>query len=164
MPIKIKQTTWNLKPLFKSDNDPAMAEARKIVERESYKFINKWRDRADYLENPAVLRQALDEYENWLKFYGTDGKEGNYFHLRASQDQNSSKLKAKFNQVQEFSNKILNDIQFFLLRVSRIDIELQKKFLEFEGLKDYKHFLEKIFSESKYLLSEPEEKIMNLKV
>ncbi|MBU3924642.1 hypothetical protein KJ854_01765, partial [Patescibacteria group bacterium] len=85
MPIKIKQTTWNLKPLFKSDNDPAMAKERKIVERESYKFIDKWKDRADYLENPSVLKEALDEYEVWLRNYGTDGKEGNYFHLRTAQ-------------------------------------------------------------------------------
>lgn len=163
MPIKIKQTAWNLKPLFKSDNDSAMAKERITVERESYKFINKWRGRADYLENPAVLRQALDEYENWFRFYGTDGKEGNYFHLRASQDQNSSKLKAKLNQIQEFGNKILNDIQFFTLKIARIPANRQKEFLDSPDLKIYKHFLEKIFAESKYLLSEPEEKIMNLK-
>ncbi len=161
--LKIKQTVWNLKPLFKNDNDPAMAEARKIVERESYRFINKWRDRVDYLENPAVLAEALNEYEAWRRNYATDGKEGNYFNLRTAQDQNNPKLKAKFSKIQDFSNKILNDIQFFILKVARIDKALQGKFLEFPGLKEYRHFLEKIFAESKYLLSEPEEKIMNLK-
>lgn len=161
--IKAKQTTWNLKPLFKSDDDPAMADARKTVESESYKFINKWKDRKDYLNDPAVLKEALDEYEVWLRNYGTDGKEANYFQLRTSQDQNSPKLKAKFNQIQEFSNKIFNNIQFFPLRLARIDKDAQKKFLDFPGLRDYRHFLERIFAESKYLLSEPEEKIMNLK-
>ncbi|MBU4141477.1 M3 family oligoendopeptidase, partial [Patescibacteria group bacterium] len=105
----------------------------------------------------------LDEYEVWLRNYGTDGKEGNYFHLRTAQDQNSPKLKAKFNQVQEFSNKILNDIQFFTLKIARIPRNRQKVFLDYPDLKIYKHWLEKIFAESKYLLSEPEEKIMNLK-
>lgn len=161
--IKSKQTKWNLNPLFKSDNDPAMARERKKIERESYKFINKWKNRTDYLENPAVLKEALDEYEKWLRFCGTDGKEGAYFHLRTAQDQNSPKLKAKFNQVQEFGNKILNDIQFFNLKIARISPGRQKDFLEFPGLKIYKHWLEKVFREAKYLLSEPEERILNLK-
>ncbi len=161
--LKPKRTTWNLKPLFKNDNDSAMVEERKTVERESYKFINKWRDRTDYLENPKILKQVLDEYENWQRYYGTAGKEGNYFSLRTAQDQNNPKLKAKYNKIQDFSNKILNDIQFFTLRIARISSSRQKEFLDFPDLKNYKHFLEKIFAESKYLLSEPEEKILNLK-
>jgi oligoendopeptidase F len=40
---------------------------------------------------------------------------------------------------------------------------LQRQFLESACLKPYKHFLERIFTESRYLLSEPEEKILNLK-
>jgi oligoendopeptidase F len=161
--LKPKQTTWNLKPLFKGDNDPAMAEERKIVERESYKFINKWRDRADYLSNPKILKQALDEYENWQRYYGTAGKEGNYFSLRAAQDQNNPKLKARYNKIQDFSNRILNNIQFFTLKIARIPHNRQKEFLDSLDLKNYKHFLEKIFAESKYLLSEQEERILNLK-
>lgn len=163
MPIKSKQTTWNLKPLFKGDNDPAMAEERKKVERESYKFINKWKNRTDYLENPIILKDALDEYEAWWRKYGTGGDEEDYFFLRTCQDQNNYKLKAKLNKIQNISIKIGNDIQFFLIKVARIEKESQGKFLEYGGLKDYKHFLEKLFAESKYLLSEPEEKILNLK-
>ncbi len=161
--LKPKRTAWNLKPLFKSDNDPKMAEERKTVERESYKFINEWHDRTDYLENPEILKQALDEYENWQRYYGTAGKEGFYFLLRLEQDQSNVKLKAKASDIQDFSNKILNDIQFFTLKIAKIPLEKQKEYLELNELKKYKHFLEKIFSEAKYLLSESEEKILNLK-
>jgi oligoendopeptidase F len=79
------------------------------------------------------------------------------------QDQNNPDLKAKFNRIENFSKKIENDIQFFHLRIAKISRKYQKKFLEYDGLKDYKHFLERIFAESRYLLSEPEEKILNLK-
>ncbi|MCK4684743.1 MAG: hypothetical protein KAT44_07275, partial [Pirellulales bacterium] len=34
--------------------------------------------------------------------------------------------------------------------------------MKYEGLKKYKHFLEKLFAEAKYLLTEPEEKILTL--
>ncbi len=162
-PIQIKQTVWNLKPLFKGDNDPRMEENRRAVERKSYAFIDAWKDRTDYLEDPVVLRRALDQYEEWKRSYGTDGDEGYYFWLRTQQDQNDPKLKARYNKIEEFSKKIENDSQFFHLRIARIKPADQKKFLEHGSLEKYRHFLERIFAESRYHLSEPEEKIMNLK-
>ena len=157
------KTVWNLSPLFESDNDPEIAKKRKIVERESYKFINKWKKRDDYLRDPKVLKKALNEYERWLKNYGTSGDEGYYFELRTAQDQNSPALKAKFNKAVNFSNKIQNDIQFFTLEIAKVNPKLHSKFLQYKELKQYRHFLEKLFREAKYLLSDPEEKIINLK-
>lgn len=157
------QYTWNLSPLFQGDDDPQMAKERNIVERENYQFINKWSKRNDYLTDAKVLKEALDEYEVLQGSYGDGGKEGYYFWLRTSQDQNDPKLKAKFNQIQDFFLKIYNDLQFFTLRLSRIPVDDQRKFLENAQLKPYKHFLEKLFKKSKYLLSEDEEKILNLK-
>ncbi len=159
----MKQITWNLKQLFESDDDSGIEEKRKIVEQKSYKFINKWKNRKDYLKDPAILKQALDEYEKWKRDYGTDGDEGYYFWLRTTQDQNNPKLKANFNKIESFSKRIENDIQFFHLRTANIPKRHQTKFLEYIGLKDYKHLLERIFAGSRYLLSEPEEKILNLK-
>ena len=113
-----------------------MEEKRKFVEQKSYEFINAWKDRADYLEDPEVLGQALDQYEAWKRRYGTDGDEGYYFWLRTQQDQNDPKLKAKFNKIEEFSKKIENDSQFFYLRIARIKPEKQKTFLEHESLRN----------------------------
>jgi oligoendopeptidase F len=161
--VNAEQTIWNLKPLFKSDDGPLLDEKRKIIEQKSYEFINTWKDRVDYLEDPLVLRQALDQYEAWKRQYGTDGDEGYYFWLRTQQDQNNPKLKAKFNKIEEFSRKIENDSQFFHLRIARIKPEDQKRFLDHANLAPYRHFLERIFAESKFHLSEPEEKILNLK-
>ena len=159
----IQKTAWDLSPLLGGDDDPAAGEQQKIVERESYAFINKWSGRDDYLTDPAILKEALDEYERWLRFYGTDGNLGYYFWLRSECDEQNPALKAKFNKVQDFSNKIQNDIQFFTMRVSRIPETTQAKFLEYPELALYRHFLERLFVEAKYLLSEPEEKILNLK-
>ena len=158
----MKQITWNLKHLFQNDNDPRIAEKRKSIEENSYKFINAWKNRKDYLKEPVVLKQALDSYEAWKKDFSSDGDEGYYFWLRTTQDQNDPKLKAQFNMVEHFSKKIENDIQFFSLRIAKIPVSQQKKFLEYKGLRDYRHYLERLFAESKHLLSEPEEKIMNL--
>jgi len=159
----MKYVTWNLHHLFDNDNDPNIENQRELVIKKSYQFINKWKARKDYLRDPAVLRKALNEHERWKRTYGTDGKEGYYFWLRTSQDQNNPLLKAKHNNAENLSKKIENDIRFFYLRISKISKRRQRLFLESPCLRTYKHFLERIFAESRYLLSEPEEKILNLK-
>ncbi len=51
----MKQIQWNLKQLFEGDNDPRIERERHSTEKKSRLFINKWKDRTDYLEDPAVL-------------------------------------------------------------------------------------------------------------
>lgn len=156
-------TTWNLKPLFASDDDPAILKERREREKDSYAFINKWKSRTDYLENPTVLKEALDEYDQWEKLYSSGGTEEYYFSLRTSQNQNNPNLKAKDKQAEEVAKKISNDIQFFELRLAKVSPQKQTEFLQSPELNPYKHFLERLFAESKYLLSEEAEKILNLK-
>lgn len=157
------KTSWDLRPLFSSDDDPLMEEERKKIEEVSTRFINRWKDRSDYLEKPNVLRVALDEYEAWERNFGVAGKQGYYWTLRYSQNQNDPKIKAKINQTTDFANRILNEIQFFELRISRIDQGMHESFLKSEELQPYRHFLARLFAKAEHLLSELEEKIMNLK-
>jgi len=164
-PRKIKKTgtTWDLTKFYNGDDDPGIEENRKAVERKSYAFINKWKDRKDYLKEPAVLLKALDEYEAWKRDYGTDGDAGYYFWLRTQIDRNDPELKAKFNKIEEFKRRVENDIQFFYLRIAKIPKACQPDFLKYKGLGKYRHFLERIFAEAAYMLSEKEEKVLNLK-
>jgi len=154
---------WDLSPLFTSDNDPRIDENIRQVRKNSYRFIDRWKDRTDFLKDPAVMKKALDEYERWKHGFGTDGDAGYYFWLRTQQDMNDPVLKAHFNKIEDFSRRIENDIQFFYLRIAKIPPKRQKMFLEHRELRRYRHFLSRIFAEAAYLLSEPEEKILNLK-
>jgi oligoendopeptidase F len=163
MPTKAGSAVWDLRPLFAHDDAPEIEEALRGVGRAGRWFIDKWGDRSDYLHEPDVLAEALDDYEKWKRRYGTDGDAGFYFWLRTQQDQNDPGLKARFNKIEEFSRKIENEIQFFHLRIAKIPQNRQKKFLSFPGLRKYRHFLERVFAESRYLLTELEEKILNLK-
>lgn len=159
----MKQILWNLSPLLLGDDDPQLEKKKKAVERESNNFIRKWGKRSDYLKSPPALKQALDDYERWSRLYGPDGDAGYYLWLRRSQEQNNASLRAKFNTIDYFSKKIANDMQFFHLRIAKLPVKKQKFFLSHPELRIYRHFLERIFAEARYLLSEPEEKIMNLK-
>lgn len=161
--VKQIQTTWNLKPLFESDDDPQLEKELKIVEMKTEDFVNKWRGRTDYLEDPSILKLALEEYENWIKYTGTSGKQGYYFGLRSAQDQLNPKIKAKSNKLQDVSVRLANEIQFFELSLANISKENQEKFLKDPLLSDYRHYLERNFSFAMHLLSDKEEKILNLK-
>ncbi len=154
---------WDLGVLFSGDDDPAVEDSLREVGRASRRFIDRWKDRSDYLRNPAVLAQAIEEYEKWKRRCGADGDDGYYFWIRTQQDQNDPALRARFNKIEEFSRGIENEMQFFYLRIARIPQALQKKFLSHAGIVKHRHFLERVFAESRYLLSEPEEKILNLK-
>ncbi|HMK57104.1 MAG TPA: M3 family oligoendopeptidase [Dissulfurispiraceae bacterium] len=157
------RTVWDLTPLYDSDDASYIDTDRKKLEKKCYRFINAWRDRKDYLEDPAVLKKALDEYERLMRNYGADGNEGYYFWLRTQQDQNSPALKAKYNKIEEFGRRIENDMRFFQMRISKIPRSRQKMLLGFAGLQKYRHFLERSFEEARYLLTESEERIMSLK-
>lgn len=157
------KTSWDLTSLYLSDNDPRIQEDRDVITAKTKVFVTKWRDREDWLSKPAILREALDEYNEWIENYAGGGKEGYYFDLRFSLDQNDPEVKAKQNKAEEFSQEITASMQFFSLRLARVSAETREKFLKSPQLSEYRHYLSRLFDEAKYLLSEPEEKILLLK-
>ncbi len=146
--------------LFAGDTDAKIEEEKKRVEAETMNFVNKWESRSDYLSDPKVLKEALDDYNKWIETSGTSGKVGYYFSLRQSVVDNQE-VKLGLNQVESLATKLTNQIQFFTLRLCKATPEKQKEFLNYLELANYKHFLERLFAEAKYTLSESEEKIIN---
>lgn len=161
--VETKKMEWNLSPLLSGDNDASIDTKNKQVQEAADVFVNKWKDRSDYLQKPEVLKQALDEYEKWQSEYGSSGDVGYYFNLRSYQDKNNDVVKAKSNKIDELSKKIRNEVRFFEHKISKIPKNEQKTFLDYKELREYKHFLELLFTSADYLLSEAEEKIMSLK-
>lgn len=154
---------WDLTPLLKNESDKETEKQKSLIKKENYKFISKWENRQDYLKEPFILKEALDEYEKLNRLCGNSGGVGFYFYLKSALDQNDPEIKAKFNNIRDFEIKISNDLQFFEHNIARIPENLQPRFLAHKGLEPYKHFLEKLFIQAKYLLSDAEEKILNLK-
>lgn len=161
--LKPKYDSWNLDLLYSSDKDPAIEKDRKKIKKINYGFINKWKQREDYLTDIKALKEALDELEYIERNFGSEGREGFYFGLKSSLEEDNPSVKARLAKIDDFSRRIDNDSQFFELRLAAVPKKTQKLFLSSKELKEYRHYLFSLFESSKYLLSEPEEKIMNLK-
>lgn len=159
---KIGQASWDFDLLLDKGGEANIAKIRTEAETGSYKFINKWKDRSDFLSDPQVLKDALDEYETWARLYGTNSTEEYYYDLCHAKDQNNAEIKAKLNKASDLSNKIQNDIRFFTLKLAKVAEQKQKEFLANSQLSAYHHFLEGLFDEAKYILTEAEEKILTL--
>lgn len=155
-------TEWNLNLLYKSDNDPKIEKDRSNAKRAIEKFVKSWKNTKKYLTDPATLLKALKDYEELNEGKNSLIREAAYLSLRLSIDSANDKLKAKYNQFNEFAVKLSNEIEFFGINISKIPTKEQKKFLNYKPLHPYKHFLERSFLAGKYILTEAEEKIISL--
>lgn len=156
-------TEWKFDQLLPDESQQSIDNDLKETEKAINQFVNKWEKDNSYLENSEKLLEALDDYEDLIANYGKGGAAGYYIGLKEVLNQSDPEIKAQYNKIDSFEKKMVNLFQFFELRLAKVDENKQKEFLENKGLEKYKHFLEKLFAESKYILSEPEEKIMNLK-
>jgi len=155
------KTSWDLSLLFKNKRE-IIAKRRSCI-KETQKFTRKWLTRRDYLENPKVLKEALDEYEKWKRNFGPNQEETYYYELLYYLNQDKPEVKADLNKAEEVATKLNNQIIPFELELAKIKPKNQRKFLEYKPLSAYKHFLEKLFQKQKHLLSVSEERIINLK-
>jgi oligoendopeptidase F len=155
-------TKWNLKPLYNSETDPQIQKDIDISTKNVQAFVRKWKPNKEYTKDPEILRKALIDSEKLSATTGICDKPIYYFMLLNELDQTNANVKAKLNQITEIYTKLVNEIQFFDLNISKIPKSKQSKFLSYEGLKPYRHLLEQSFLSSKYLLSDKEESVFNL--
>lgn len=155
-----QKTEWDFSEIIQTE--PEEKEEQEKIKKETDLFIKKYKENKEYLTNPGALKQALEDSEKLDKL-GTSGNQGYFYYLKSFLNQLSPEIKAKNVKINEFSTNISNNLEFFMLNLAKISKEKQKEFLGSKELEKYRHLLEKLFRNSKYLLSEPEEKILNLK-
>jgi oligoendopeptidase F len=158
------QTEWNFDLFFggKATEEKLKRDQASVV-RATRAFVKKWKGKDNYLKDPKVLRKALDEYEAWRRKWGVGGRSEYYYWLRAQKNLADPKNKAALNKIEDFAHKNWNEIEFFTHRIARIPATWQRQLLRSRELLPYRHFLERLFDEGKYLLSEAEERILTLK-
>jgi oligoendopeptidase F len=155
-------TSWNTNKLFNGITDPRIEEQKQQVNAYVSNFAEKWRNRNDYLEDVDMLYEALTAWEELWTNYGTDGHVGYYFSLLYALNQNDPVIKAKSGEIEQLAIKNTNKLSFFVLSLGKVSKENQEKFLKSQKLKRYWKYLERIFAEAKYHLTEGEERIVTM--
>lgn len=159
MNMKKEKYSWNLKPLTKKN----FTSQRKKIEATYLSFSKKWQKNNDWKTDPKILKLALDDYEKIQRLYANGSDEGYYYSLLSSLNESDPKIKAQHGKARDFIVKQANEILFFEQELSKLPIANKVSFLASEVLTDYKYFLERCFVRGKYLLSDAEERLLNLK-
>lgn len=156
------RTTWNLELLLNDFSEEKFNQERALIDERVDSFVTKWKG-MPYLDDPALMLDALTDYEEIFAMLGLDGVFGLYYTLSFYLDQTNPKTKAILNKIDSHARDLYNRLQFFSHSISKAS-EAQKELLYSDSrLEDFKHFLFKLFIEGEYLLTEPEEKILILK-
>lgn len=156
------KTNWDLTLLYRSETDPQIEKDLKKLEKACTDFAKKYTKSTDYLKNEHALLHALADYET-LRNTISDNKPLTYFLFRRDLDSTNKIVEGNINKITDRAAKATNTILFFTLSLSGVSQLNQKKFLASKRLAPFRYFLERVFLSGKYRLSEPEEKILNLK-
>jgi len=152
---------WDFKLFYKSDNDPQMEKDLLVYESAVSSFEKKYKDKTDYLLDSKKLSKVLDEYEKLISMPEAY-KPLHYFQLKKDINSKDKVTQSRVGIYEERFHKQSNRVIFFRLSLGKISKDKQKEFLKDKNLNKYHYFLERIFINAKYELSEKEEKIINL--
>lgn len=155
------KTTWNLKLLYKSHTDPQIEKDVKNYEAAYEAFEKKYKN-ADFTKSEDSLFKALTDFET-LSANPYASRAYLYFNYAKDLNGSDQKAEAEMNKLGDRLTKAGNRAIFLQLALGKIPEKQQKAYLKSKKLAHFSYFLEVIFKQSKYNLSEAEEKILSLK-
>lgn len=152
---------WDLTVLYPSPDSQELKDEVKFVTEESQKI------EADYKEiftkGNFNFSNLKDFFERTEKIYRKLSKLFMYAYLYQSEDTSNHKAGKLLNEMNTLSSKIESILVFSKLALSKLSKDEFEELFNKPKLAEYKHFVKLILDEKKYLLSEPEEKLINLK-
>lgn len=155
-------TSWNLKQLYSSLEDPHIERDMKTLEREARAFAKKYRCNHTFTKNKKALLRALQDSKK-LSEKISSGKPLMYVMYVKELDSENERARALLQQYSERLTKAGNEVLFFDLAVGKLDPKLQKAVLKDPAFKEFHYLLKRWFESARHQLTEPEEKIMSLK-
>jgi oligoendopeptidase F len=152
-------TEWNLKLLYSGIDDPQLEKDMKKIESACTQFEKKYKDKK-FTQSVAQFETALKDYEKLLN----DATYKPLWYLGLYKDiaSSDSNVRAREAQVNQRQRVAFNKVLFFELEVGKIDKKKQDMYLNHPSLTYFKYFLQKLFLQSQYNLSEKEEQLLSL--
>ena len=153
---------WNLGLLYKSPSDPQIE--KDVIHFE--KLVDDFAKEFDvpqkkYLSDSEAMLKALTAYEESVR--ESEKKFALYFYFFRDIDASNRQIDPGISRLEGRMAQVMNKIAFFKMSLGQITSAHKKRFISDPRLKHFQIFLSRIFDDSRYQLSLPEEKIMNLK-
>lgn len=156
------KTEWDLTYLYKGDVKKQVEKDKASIKKAYLSFAKKYRKDKKHLKNAKALARTIEEYEK-ISSDPRIEKASRFYSYKECLNSEDNEARAELAKLSDFYTNLANELEFFMLEIGRIDKKLQAKFLKSKELFPFKYFLKKVFEHAKHDLSEPEEKIMNLK-
>jgi len=148
---------WKLDDLFPAYNSPELDQAFKSLDSKVSKF-EKYRHKLSPDMDVEEFMSAVEEQESATRLANRVGQFAGLFFSEDTQNQAAQTFQAK---VQQFMAGLQNRTLFFSLWWKSLEEEETKRFMEVAG--EYQYWLQQIRNFKPYTLSEPEEKVINIK-
>jgi oligoendopeptidase F len=148
---------WDLADLFPSADSKEMERAFDTLEIKVAAF-EKQRDALTAEISQPSLLQIIKELEEITKLLHAIG---GYAELSFSEDTQDQKAQSLLAKIDQLSAEISNRVMFFDLWWKSLDEKIASELMKNSG--DYHYWLEEMRHFKPFTLSEPEEKIINIK-
>ncbi|MEX2340954.1 MAG: M3 family metallopeptidase [Candidatus Paceibacterota bacterium] len=152
---------WDLAKLFyKNDKDPKIEKDILKTEEAFAAFAKKYRS-GKWTKDATSVMKAVKDYLDLVNLPGS--KPIYYYSYRQQLNAADTVAERSLNKLSDRLTRAGNEILFFSLALAKLPKATQKELLKDPEYETYHWFLKSIFDDAKYQLSEPEEKILNLK-
>ncbi len=151
------QKHWSLEDLFESFDDPNYKAAFEDVKK-GIKDFQVYREQLKPDISAELFMEILKTYEN---FYRLISRLDGFAQLAFAEDTQDQKAQAEVARVNQFAAEMSNESLFFNLWWKKLDETNAQRLLAESG--DYKYWLVAMRNFKDYTLTEPEEKIINIK-
>ncbi len=159
-----KGVVWDLSDLYQSMDDPKLAKDIQLAKDKALAFEKKYKPILDNLstgkEKSNPIPELLKELEVITEI---STKPIVYAMLLHAAHTNDQKMGAFYNKVQLELTEIRHHLRFWDLQWTSLDESVVKPLVEDKQVAFYKHYLETMRLYADHLLSEPEEKILDIK-
>jgi oligoendopeptidase F len=151
------QAPWTLKDLYEGFDDPKYEAAFKEVKAGVENF-QAYRNQLKPEISEDLFIAIITEYEH---FYRLMSRLNGFAQLAFAADTQNEKAQAEVARVDQFLAEMNNQTIFFSLWWKALDDENANRLLNVSG--DFRYWLETMRNFKDFTLSEPEEKIINIK-
>ena len=156
----VHKKEWNLEDLYSGINSKQIKTDFSKLEKSAIKFNEKYRKKINDNVSPKLILKSIKELE---QIHEGLGKLSSYSSLLFAADTNDEKISKFYQATSEKILLIRKNLIFFFLDWNKIKGKNAKKIYSSPMLKHYSHLLKSKRKYKEFVLSEPEEKILDQK-